>query len=42
MSLKVGLLGEIKETKADMIKWMFIFWASQMAATVAIIKLFVK
>jgi predicted Holliday junction resolvase-like endonuclease len=33
---------KIAETKADMIKWMFIFWIGQMAATVAIVKFFIK
>ena len=27
------------ELKAEMIKWMFLFWIGQMAATVAIVKL---
>jgi hypothetical protein len=27
-----------KEDKTDIIKWMFIFWTAQMAATIAIIK----
>jgi hypothetical protein len=26
------------ELKAEMIKWMFLFWITQMAATVAIVK----
>ena len=27
-----------KEDKTDIIKWMFLFWVGQMAATIAIIK----
>jgi hypothetical protein len=30
---------EIAESKTDVIKWMFLFWIGQMAATAAIIKL---
>ncbi len=33
---------EISETKADTIKWMFIFWVGQIGATMAIIMLFLK
>ncbi|HTD42149.1 MAG TPA: hypothetical protein VK671_16080 [Mucilaginibacter sp.] len=33
---------EIGEVKADMIKWMFIFWIGQVAATLAIILVFIK
>ena len=29
---------EISEAKFEMIKWMFIFWVGQMAATAALIK----
>jgi len=29
----------LAETKADIIKWMFLFWIGQIAATVAIILL---
>ncbi len=29
---------EIQTTKADTIKWMFIFWIGQLAATIAIVK----
>jgi hypothetical protein len=32
---------ELKETKSEMIKWMFIFWVSQLAAIIAVIK-FIK
>ena len=30
---------EIAEWKTDVIKWMFLFWIGQMAATAAIVKL---
>ncbi len=30
---------KIAETKSEIIRWMFLFWVSQLAATVAIIKL---
>ena len=33
---------EIGESKADMIKWMFIFWIGQVGATLAIVLLFLK
>ena len=33
---------EIGESKADTIKWMFIFWIGQVGATLAILLLFVK
>lgn len=29
---------EIAETKAEMIKWMFVFWVGQLGATLAIVK----
>jgi len=31
---------EMKEMKADLIKWMFIFWASQLIAMITFLKLF--
>jgi len=31
---------EIKETKAEIIKWMFIFWIGQLASFIAIAKFF--
>lgn len=34
------LSSDIKKWKTDMIKWMFVFWAGQLAATIAIVKLF--
>jgi len=33
---------EIGESKADNIKWMFLFWIGQVGATIAIIMLFLK
>ena len=33
---------KIAETKADMIKWMFIFWVGQLAASVAVAKFFLS
>jgi len=33
---------QIAESKSELIKWMFIFWAGQMTITVGIILLFVK
>ncbi|HTI60721.1 hypothetical protein [Mucilaginibacter sp.] len=33
---------EISESKADTIKWMFIFWIGQVGATLAIVLLFLK
>lgn len=33
---------EISESKADTIKWMFIFWIGQVAATLTIVMLFLK
>lgn len=30
---------KMSETKAEIIKWMFIFWVGQMASTVALVKL---
>ena len=32
---------DLANTKADIIKWMFIFWIGQMTATVAIVKLLI-
>lgn len=39
---KQELRKEISETKSEIIKWMFIFWASQIAATVGFIMLYIK
>ncbi len=33
---------DLANTKADIIKWMFIFWIGQLGATIAIILLFIK
>ena len=33
---------KISETKADLIKWMFIFWIGQLASFIAIAKFFFK
>lgn len=39
----IGLVRkEIAEAKADMIKWMFIFWIGQLAATAGIIFAFLN
>jgi hypothetical protein len=37
-----GVENKISETKSEVIKWMFVFWASQIAATFGFIMLFVK
>jgi hypothetical protein len=29
----------ISKSKADIIKWMFLFWVGQVAATIAVVKL---
>jgi hypothetical protein len=33
---------DLADVKADIIKWMFIFWIGQLGATIAIILLFIK
>lgn len=33
---------KIAESKTEIIKWMFIFWIGQLAATISIIPLFIK
>lgn len=33
---------EVREQKADTIKWMFIFWIGQIGATIGVITLFLK
>ena len=40
--LEIKLTEKIAETKSDVIKWMFIFWVGQLAATFAFIKFFMK
>ncbi|HEY8930248.1 MAG TPA: hypothetical protein VIM55_13705 [Mucilaginibacter sp.] len=37
-----GVRKEISESKADTIKWMFLFWIGQVAATLAIVLLYIK
>lgn len=44
-SLKQELLSvrvDMKEQKSEMIKWMFIFWASQLATTIALVLIYIK
>jgi hypothetical protein len=36
--LKAELSTKIADSKAEMIKWMFLFWIGQMATTAALIK----
>ena len=38
LDARVDVLPEIAETKADLIKWMFIFWIGQLASFIAIAK----
>jgi hypothetical protein len=33
---------KISETKSELMRWMFIFWAGQMTATIALIILYLK
>lgn len=40
--VKTGLIQMISESKVDTIKWMFIFWIGQIAATFGFILLFLK
>jgi len=43
LSKEVGLLRkEIADAKTETIKWMFIFWIGQVAATMAIVMIFFK
>ena len=37
---KVELIEKIERTRADLIKWMFIFWIGQLAALFGLFKLF--
>ena len=39
---KEGLVREIADVKTNVIKWMFLFWVGQVAATVGFILLFLK
>jgi hypothetical protein len=41
-NVKYDLSKDIGESKADTIKWMFIFWIGQVGATLAIVLLFQK
>ena len=41
-NVNTDLRKEIAESKADSIKWMFIFWVGQMAATLAILVMLLK
>jgi len=41
-NLRYDLRKEISESKADNIKWIFIFWIGQVGATLAFILLFIK
>lgn len=42
LNLKGELQKQIGDNKAEMIKWMFIFWIGQLAATFGFILLFLK
>lgn len=42
LKLQMDLRIEMKEQKAEMIKWMFIFWIGQITATLAIVLVFLK
>lgn len=33
---------DLADTKSELLKWMFIFWASQLAAMFAFLKFFIK
>ncbi len=41
-NLRTDLKTDIAESKADLIKWMFIFWISQLASFMAIAKFFIN
>jgi hypothetical protein len=41
-NVRYELAKDIAESKADTIKWMFIFWIGQIGATLAIVALYVK
>lgn len=41
-NVRYELAKDIAESKADTIKWMFIFWIGQIGATLAIIALYMK
>ena len=37
-----GLRTEIQKMKADIIKWMFLFWIGQLASLIAILQIFFR
>ena len=39
---KQELRREVADSKTEIIKWMFIFWASQIAATIGFVMLYLK
>ncbi|MCI4626670.1 MAG: hypothetical protein L3V56_12000, partial [Candidatus Magnetoovum sp. WYHC-5] len=40
--VELSLRLEIEKSKLTMLRWLFIFWASQIGATIALFELFVK
>ena len=42
LATKEDLAREIGNARAEMIKWMFIFWASQLIAIFAFLKFFIN
>jgi hypothetical protein len=42
LKLQMELRVEIKEQKSEIIKWMSIFWVGQIAATLAIVFVYIK
>jgi hypothetical protein len=42
LKLQMELRVEMKEQKSEIIKWMFIFWVGQIAATLAIVFVYIK
>lgn len=40
LATKEDLAREVGNTRSEIIKWMFIFWVGQLAAMIAIVKLF--
>lgn len=41
-NLKTELMVQIEKTRSDIIKWMFIFWAGQIGALIAILQIFFR
>lgn len=39
---KVDIIGRIENVRAELIKWMFIFWIGQLASFIAIAKLLLR